>query len=98
MAILVRAQSVDKPGVKSLVAAGAELRIGDISETVDKIEAFLQGVDVVISLVLAMVDQRPLIQAAKKAGVGRFIPSDFGPTAPRGVMAMHDLVRMMSFS
>lgn len=38
------------------------------------------------------VDQKPLFQAAKKVGVGRVIPSDFGPTAPRGVMAMHDFV------
>ncbi|KAF4588027.1 hypothetical protein EYR38_009988 [Pleurotus pulmonarius] len=38
-----------------------------------------------------MVDQKPLILAAKKAGVGRVVPSDFGPTAPKGVMGMHDL-------
>lgn len=39
-----------------------------------------------------MVDQKPLFRAAKNVGVGRVIPSDFGTVAPRGVMAVHDLV------
>ncbi|KAF9019734.1 hypothetical protein BDZ89DRAFT_307817 [Hymenopellis radicata] len=39
-----------------------------------------------------MTDQKPLVLAAKRAGVGRIIPSDFGPHAPRGVMPMHDMV------
>lgn len=92
VAILVRAKSVNKPIIQEFKAAGAELRIGDIAEASEKIEASLQGVDILISLVFAMLDQKPLLLAAKNAGVGRVVPSDFGPTAPPGVMDMHDVV------
>ncbi len=81
--------------MQELKAAGAEIVIGDIGEPEDKIEAFLKGVDVLISLVIAMIDQKPMLRAAKKAGVGRVVPSDFGPTAPKGVMEMHDLVSLL---
>ncbi|KAF9052314.1 NAD-P-binding protein [Hymenopellis radicata] len=91
VALLVRPGSVNKPVVHELKAVGAEIRIGDIAEAPEKIEAFLQGVDILISLVLAMIDQKPLLLAAKKAGVGRVVPSDFGPYVPRGVMAMQDI-------
>ncbi|KDQ22610.1 hypothetical protein PLEOSDRAFT_163500 [Pleurotus ostreatus PC15] len=90
LSILVREASVNKPAIKHLREAGAEVVIGDTSESPEKLETYLKGVDVLISTVLIMVDQRPLILAAKKAGVGRVVPSDFGPTAPRGVMEMHD--------
>ena len=86
---------MNKPIYQELKSAGAEIRIGDITQSPETIEAFLQGVDVLISLVLAMVDQKPLFKAAKKVGVGRAIPSDFGPTAPRGSMFMNDLVRLV---
>lgn len=91
---MVREASVDKPAIKHFREAGAEVVIGDVSESPEKLETYLKGVDVLISTVLIMVDQSPLILAAKKAGVGRVVPSDFGPTAPRGVMEMHDLVRI----
>ncbi|KAF8920539.1 NAD-P-binding protein [Mucidula mucida] len=91
VALLVRPSSVNKPLVKELQTAGAEIRIGDITEAPEKIEAFLQGVDILVSLVLAMIDQKPLFRAAKKVGVGRVVPSDFGPYAPRGVMTMQDI-------
>ncbi len=90
--MLARPGSINKPLVQELKAAGAEIRIGDITEAPEKIEAFLQGVDILVSIVLAMIDQKPLFLAAKKAGVGRVVPSDFGPYAPRGVMSMHDIV------
>ncbi|KAF8920525.1 hypothetical protein CPB85DRAFT_1556573 [Mucidula mucida] len=91
VALLARPGSINKPLVQELKAAGAEIRIGDITEAPEKIEAFLQGVDILVSIVLAMIDQKPLFLAAKKAGVGRVVPSDFGPYAPRGVMSMHDI-------
>ncbi|KAF9019741.1 NAD(P)-binding protein, partial [Hymenopellis radicata] len=87
--LLVRSESVEKPVVSELKNAGAQIRIGDITESPETLEAVLQGVDILISLVLvSMTDQKPLL---KKAGVGRVVPSDFGPHAPRGVMAMHDI-------
>ncbi len=82
--------------MQELKAAGAELRISDITEAPEKIEAFLQGVDVLISMVLVFVDQKPLFLAARKVGVGRVVPSDFGPYAPHGVMFMQDIVKFIS--
>lgn len=52
----------------------------------------MEDVDVLISLVPVLVDQKPLFLAAKRAGVGRVVPSDFGSTAPKGVSTMHDAV------
>lgn len=66
--------------------------MGDISDPAEKLESYLKGVDVLISTVLVMVDQKPLLLAAKNAGVGRVIPSDFASTAPKGAMFMHDIV------
>ena len=94
MVLLVREESINKPIYEEFKSAGAEIRVGDISQSPEAIEAFLQGVDVLISLVVT-VDQKPLFKAAKKVGVGRAIPSDFGPTAPRGSMFMNDLVRLV---
>ncbi|KAF9020775.1 NAD-P-binding protein [Hymenopellis radicata] len=91
VALLVRRSSVNKPVVQELKAVGAEVRIGDITEAPEKIEAFLEGVDILVSIVLAMIDQKPLFRAAKKTGVGRVVPSDFGPYAPRGATAMQDV-------
>ncbi|KIY67175.1 NAD-P-binding protein [Cylindrobasidium torrendii FP15055 ss-10] len=88
---LIRASSASKPIVNELESAGAEIRLGDLSDPVEKLEKALTGVDVVISTVLAMVDQRPLLLAASKVGVKRVVPSDFGPHAPRGAMYMNDI-------
>lgn len=55
----------------------------------------LTGADVVISAVNAAVltDQIPLVDAAKKAGVGRFVPCSFMTVAPpRGVMLLRETV------
>ncbi|KAH7020889.1 uncharacterized protein B0I36DRAFT_393121 [Microdochium trichocladiopsis] len=52
----------------------------------------LTGIDVVISATffLNLAEQIPLIDAAKVAGVGRFVPCNFQTVAPRGVMALAD--------
>ncbi|KXJ89849.1 hypothetical protein Micbo1qcDRAFT_149681 [Microdochium bolleyi] len=52
----------------------------------------LTGADVVISAIyyLNLEDQIPLANAAKAAGVGRFVPCNFGTVGPRGVMALAD--------
>ncbi|KAJ8688905.1 hypothetical protein PTI98_012980 [Pleurotus ostreatus] len=91
LSILVREASKDKPAIKELTDAGAEVMVGDISDPAEKLESYLKGVDVLISTVLVMVDQKPLLLAAKNAGVGRVIPSDFASTAPKGAMFMHDI-------
>ncbi|KIY66810.1 NAD(P)-binding protein [Cylindrobasidium torrendii FP15055 ss-10] len=93
VAILVREKSLDKPDVQAFKAAGAEVRVGDISQPEDVLEGHLKGVDILVSTVQAiLLDQAPLFRAAKKVGtLKRVVPSDFGPSAPRGVMALHDL-------
>ncbi|KIY68784.1 NAD(P)-binding protein [Cylindrobasidium torrendii FP15055 ss-10] len=94
VAILVRKESLKKPVVQEHKNSGAELRVGDISESQEAIQKHLQGVNILISLVLAVVDQKPLLRAAKQVGtISRVVPSDFGPTAPRGVVEMLDMKR-----
>lgn len=90
LSILVRESPINKPAVKELTDAGAEVIVGDISDFSAKLQSYLEGVDVLIWTGFVTVDQRPLPMAAEKAGVGGVVPSDFGPTAPRGVMFTHD--------
>lgn len=54
----------------------------------------LTGMDVVISCVAGryLNDQIPLMGAAKKAGVGRFVPCHFASPAPRGILDAADQV------
>ncbi|KAI9887324.1 MAG: hypothetical protein M1823_000840 [Watsoniomyces obsoletus] len=56
----------------------------DYSES-ELVEQF-KGQDAVISTLFGMVDQRPIIDAAVKAGVKRFMPSEWGSdsTNPKG--------------
>ncbi|MCT2583710.1 NmrA family NAD(P)-binding protein [Actinophytocola gossypii] len=61
---------------------GVEVVEGDIRDSVDSLGRTLDGVGVVISAVLGDADvivdgQVNLLRAAEKAGVARFIPSDF---------------------
>ncbi|KIY63602.1 NAD(P)-binding protein [Cylindrobasidium torrendii FP15055 ss-10] len=93
VAILVRKESIDKPLVQEHIENGAELRVGDISEPEEVIEGYLRGVDILVSLVLPTVDQKPLLRAARQVGtLSRVVPSDFGPMAPRGIAELCDMV------
>ncbi|KAF9068986.1 NAD(P)-binding protein [Rhodocollybia butyracea] len=88
---LIRPSSLSKPETKELEALGVEIIPGDIvTSTPEDLDKALRDIDTVISTVLPFVDQKPLILAAKRAGVKRFVPSDFGPQIPRGVFAMQD--------
>lgn len=55
----------------------------------------LRDIDVVISATyyLNLDDQIPLIDAARVAGVKRFVPCNFQTVAPRGVQLLADAVR-----
>lgn len=78
---LVREGSRSK--VRELEAAGAEVVIGDISPGSEAaLDAACAGVDSVVSALQGGADvlvegQMRLLEAAMKAGVRRFIPSDF---------------------
>ncbi|KAH8804283.1 hypothetical protein DL96DRAFT_1822660 [Flagelloscypha sp. PMI_526] len=88
---LVRPTSLTKSTTEELRALGVNIVQGDITtDTAEQLEAVLSGIDILISTVLVIVDQQPLLLAAKKAGVKRVVPSDFGPYIPRGATNMQD--------
>ncbi|POS68690.1 isoflavone reductase [Diaporthe helianthi] len=72
---------------------GVQVVAADLRGPEDDLVSLLKGADVVISTVVATVllDQIPLINAAKKAGVGRFIPCTFATACPpTGVMKLRE--------
>ena len=58
----------------------------------EKLDQLFSGSDIVISTVKseALLDQKILVDAAKRANVKRFIPSDFGIACVPGVVDVHD--------
>lgn len=81
---LARSTSLEKPELLRLAELGATLRAVDLDGPMDSIAKLLAGADIVISgLTLAQLPQElKLASAAKEAGVGRYVPSFFGPVAP----------------
>ncbi|KAI5117853.1 hypothetical protein M0805_007696, partial [Coniferiporia weirii] len=89
----VRPSSASKPGVDALKARGVEIRLLDLEKpSAEQLVEVLDGVETVISTIrgYSLELQRPLVDAAKKAGVKRFVPCDWGTASPRGVMKLHD--------
>lgn len=54
----------------------------------------MKGIDIVISTIdyKVLELQKPLIDAAKRAAVKRFVPSDFGTACKKGVRELFDEV------
>ena len=80
--MLVRDLGAKKEALDPLVTAGAELIAGDLADPAS-LERATQGVDVVVSAVQGGPDiivdgQVALARAAKRNGVRRILPSDFG--------------------
>lgn len=90
MTALIRPASLKKPEVLELQNKGVAISPIDYDGPEDDIAAQLQGIDVVISCFL--MNETILATAAKKAGVGRFIPSFFATVMPRGFMSLRDSV------
>ncbi len=70
-----------RAGIDRLTKLGVEIVEGDISKNLG-LDRAVAGVDIVVSTVQGSEDvivdgQRHLLEASKKAGVSRFIPSDF---------------------
>ena len=59
-----------------------------------ELDAALKGVDTLICTThYSEIDkQLPLVDAAKRVGVKRFIPNDWASPCVRGVMRLHDQV------
>ncbi|KAL3481821.1 hypothetical protein BJX99DRAFT_131302 [Aspergillus californicus] len=90
---LVRPRSVQKPAIAALQEKGAHIRKCDLKSSEEELEQALEEIDVVISCVgsAEQQDQIPLANAAKKAGVKRFIPCGFITVAPPGgIMWLRD--------
>ncbi|KZT03606.1 NAD(P)-binding protein [Laetiporus sulphureus 93-53] len=93
VAVLTRPSSLSKPALESFRAKGAEIRTGDFrSDSVEKLKEALSGVDILISSIngFAILDQKPLLAAAKEVGVKRVIPCDFATPGKRGVRELND--------
>lgn len=93
---LVRPSSVEKPAVQALRDRKVDIRVVDINnDSVEAIAQKLSDVDTVISAIGpdAHLSQLRLVDAAKVAGVKRFVPCAFATVAPPGgVMALRDEV------
>ncbi|KAL4967748.1 aromatic alcohol reductase [Aspergillus stella-maris] len=90
---LIRPRSAQKPAVLSLQDKGVQIRKCDLKSTEEELEKALADIDVVISCVgsAEQQDQIPIANAAKKAGVKRFIPCGFITVAPPGgIMWLRD--------
>ncbi|KAH9925896.1 NAD-P-binding protein [Epithele typhae] len=92
VAAMIRSESLSKPQTEALRTAGVEIRTGDIYDGVEKLKQTLEGVEIVISSVVAycISDQKDLIRAAKEVGVKRVIPCDFASPGAKGVREIHD--------
>jgi hypothetical protein len=76
---------------------GVEIKASDFqTASPGELDELLEGVDTLISAphvtAEGLLAQRRLVDAVKRTGVNRFIPCDWGPSSPRGIMDLHDLV------
>ncbi|KAF5574646.1 isoflavone reductase [Fusarium pseudoanthophilum] len=89
---LVRPSSVEKPATISLKERGIKIVPIDLGGSHDELVAALTGIDTVISAIhfQSLDDEVPLSNAAKRAGVKRYVPCFFATIAPRGIMDARD--------
>lgn len=97
LAASVRADSMDKPQVSKLRDIGVEIRAFDWQTArPSELDKHFEGVETVISTCYyskpAILGQKALVDAAKRSGIKRFIPCDFGTPAPPGIMDLRDNV------
>jgi len=90
-----RTCSVEKPEVLALQERGIAVVAADIRGSFDELVELLTGFDVVISAIdaRALHDEPVLADAAKAAGVQRFVPCFFATIVPpRGILTIRDYV------
>ncbi|ETS74759.1 hypothetical protein PFICI_13243 [Pestalotiopsis fici W106-1] len=89
---LTRESSLENPTLKPFKERGVKIVTADLNGPKDVLVKLLTGIDVVVSCIFwrNLKDQIPLAEAAKEAGVKRFVPSSFQTPAPRGVMQLVD--------
>ncbi|KAL2669973.1 hypothetical protein Neosp_014851 [[Neocosmospora] mangrovei] len=91
---LTRAASVNNSTNQRFAAKGVHIVGYDLSGPSSALVEILKPIDVVISCITwEHLDQQiPWIEAAKEAGVKRFVPSEWVGPAPRGVIDIKDKV------
>lgn len=91
----MRPSSVEKPATISLKERGIKIVPIDLGGKHDELVAALTGIDTVISAIhfQSLHNEIPLSNAAKQAGVERYVPCFFATIAPRGIMDARDRVR-----
>lgn len=92
---LTRPSAVGGDEINALEKRGVKIISTDLDGPRDALVTAVKGQDAVISTIRAfdLDKQIPLIDAAKEAGVGRFVPCDFGTISPpTGVMALREKV------
>ncbi|KAI5862074.1 isoflavone reductase family protein [Durotheca rogersii] len=87
-----RHASINSAANDALKSRGVRVVAADLRGPKQDLVKLLTNIDIVISCIVwtGLDDQVPLAEAAKEAGVKRFIPCDFSTTAPRGVMLLRD--------
>ncbi|KAJ4211705.1 hypothetical protein NW759_012307 [Fusarium solani] len=91
---LIRPSSLTKPEVLELKEMGVRVVGADLTGPEEDLKAILTDMDVVISAVnaTAILNEIPLINAAKSAGVGRYVPCFFATVVPpNGVLRLRDV-------
>jgi hypothetical protein len=84
---------MERPGNQALKSRGIELRPLDLTGPQGPIVAAIKDLDVLISAVGAQdqLDQFPLVDAARTAGIKRFLPCAFMTVVPpKGVHNLRD--------
>ena len=92
---LTRPASVDKPANVELAKRGVKIIPTLLTWPEKTLVDILTGVDVLISTIVPVsaLEQIPLANAAKMAGVKRFIPSNWQTVMPPyGIMDVRELV------
>ncbi|KAI1454353.1 NAD(P)-binding protein [Annulohypoxylon moriforme] len=91
---LTRPSSLQKPEVLALADKGVNIVAVDLAGPEEEIVKALVGIDVVISAIYggSVLSEIPLANAAKAAGVQRYIPCFFATVVPpKGVLQLRDL-------
>ncbi|OAQ97461.1 hypothetical protein LLEC1_03549 [Akanthomyces lecanii] len=88
----VRPQSIFKPANLRIEQKGVQVRVLDLKAPENTVVAALEDIEILISAIgpREQLSQIPLVIAAKKAGIKRFVPCAFAPVLPVGVHRSRD--------
>ena len=92
---LIRQSSLEKPEVLALQDRGVKVVSADLNAPENELVELLRGIHTVISAISAsdLSAQIPLANAAKVAGVERFLPCCYGTVLPpEGILALRETV------